>query len=275
MTQPDPDTATKPRPKVQHIVMMRFSYPAVGGFKLSQAAPDDIRATLYDPERLERRFALFETLTLPTLLQQKPHSATIALITGEDLPQPFRARLDSLLAPLAHARVFALPSIPQEVAHVLNLLKDPQADFIATTRLDDDDAIACDLLARIERLCAQVLETGIVSPPVALAFNNGLFLEKGADGVRIYGVSQKTPLGIGLTLLGPKNMRQTVFTRDHRAAGAFWNCITDGVTPSFIRSVHRDNDSGAWSDGPKIDYSDAQLRALLRTRFGLDLDCLR
>lgn len=257
------------------MVLMRFSYPAVGGFKLSKSSPEAVRATLYDPERLERRFALFEALTLPTLLNQLPHDTTIAIITGEDLPKPFRMRLEGLLAPLPQARVFALPSIRQEVAHVVGLLRDPTADYIATTRLDDDDAIACDLLARIEQLCAQVLACGVVVPPVVLAFNNGLFLERSADGVRVYGVSQKTPLGIGLTLLAPRGLRQTIFTRDHRAVGAYWNCITDAVTPSFIRSVHRDNDSGAWSDGPEIPYSDDQLRVLLRTRFGLELDTLR
>jgi hypothetical protein len=33
-----------------------------------------------------------------------------------------------------------------------------------------------------------------------------------------------------------------------------------------------DNDSGAYSDGQRIDYSRAELQRILRTRFAMDLD---
>lgn len=254
---------------------MRFSYPALGGFKLSKAGLDQARATLYEPARLERRFTLFEKLTLPSLLKQKPSNCEIAFIIGEDLPQPYRARLEALIASLPRARLFPLPPIENEVAHITAALRVDDTEYLATTRLDDDDALALDCLARIERICQQVLDTQLVPLPLCIAFNNGLFLRKSADGIRLYGAPQKTPIGIGLTLLAPRALRQTVYTRNHRSVGAYWNCITDATNLSFIRSVHDDNDSSAWSDGRMIEYSDSQLKKILARRFGLDLESLR
>ncbi|MGY6704604.1 glycosyltransferase [Roseinatronobacter sp.] len=259
----------------QHILIMRFSYPALGGFKLSKAGPDEVRATLYDPARLERRFALFEKLALPSLLNQRPNDCEIAIIIGEDFPQPFRARLERLTAPLPRTRLFPLPPMDRAVANVVNMIRDPACEYIATTRLDDDDAMALDCLGRIGRICRQVLRTKLIAPPLGIAFNKGLFLEKSTRGVRLYGAPQKTPLGIGLTLLAHRDMRQTVYTRNHRAVGAYWNCITDGMRHSFIRTVHVDNDSGAVSDGRTVEYDDSKLREILTQRFGLDLDDLR
>ena len=259
----------------QHILLMRFSYPALGGFRLSKGGVDRVRAALYNPERLERRFALFEKLTLPSLLNQNPHNCEIAIIIGNDLPRPYRARLETLVAPLARARLFPLPPIKNEAAHVVAALRTDKVEHLATTRLDDDDALALDCLAKIERICQTVMDTKLVPLPLCIAFNNGLFLKKSPNGLSLYGAPQKTPIGIGLTLLAPRTLGQTVYTRNHRSVGACWNCITDATSLSFIRSVHDDNDSGAWADGPVVEYTDTQLHDILARRFGINLERLR
>lgn len=258
----------------QHIFVMRFSYPALGGFKMSASGLERAIEQLYDPERLERRLHLFEKLTLPSLLSQSEKNFQLAIIIGKDMPPRHRNHLEFLLARMPNATLFPLEPIHREVAHVISLMRDRNASFLATTRLDDDDAISNDCVDSIQRTCRNIIQTKMLLPPVAIAFNNGLFLEKSEQGAKLYGVKQRTPLGIGLTLLTASTEKQTVYTRNHRQAAAYWNCISDAANPSFIRSVHKDNDSGARNDGIRIDYSEDQLRELLRERFTFSLDDL-
>jgi len=265
---------TSPILPFQHIFAMRFSYPALGGFTMSLDGLDNAKKQLYDTGRLDRRFHIFEKLTLPSLLAQSVQDYEIAIIIGEDMPSRYISHLEFLLKPLPNAKLFALPSIHREVAHVIDLMRDKTKRFIATTRLDDDDAISIDCVESIQNKCKIILRTNITSLPVAIAFNNGLFLEKSDDRATIYGVKQRSPLGIGLTLLTKTREKQTIYTRNHRQAAAYWNCISDAVNPTFIRSVHKDNDSNAHSDGVRIEYTDEQLREVLRSRFGFRLEDL-
>lgn len=258
----------------QHIIVMRFSYPALGGFTMSLGGLENAIKQLYDPDRLERRFHIFEKLTLPSLLAQRAQGYQLGVIVGEDMPDKYLRQMELLLKPLPQARLFPLPSIHREVAHVIDLMRDKSKGFMATTRLDDDDAISIDCVESIQIKCNLILQTQVVSLPAAIAFNNGLFLEKSTEGVSLYGVKQRTPLGIGLTLFAKSREKQTIYTRNHRQAAAYWNCISDASSPSFIRSVHRDNDSNAHSDGVRIEYTEAELREILANRFGFSLDDL-
>lgn len=258
----------------QHIFVMRFSYPALGGFKMSMSGLANSTKQLHNPDRLERRIRLFEKLTLPTLLSQSEKDFQLAIIISKDLPKKYRSHLDFLITKMPNTNLFPLPPIHREVAHVVAKIRDRNTKYLATTRLDDDDAISIDCVENIQRICRNIIRTKLLEPPVAIAFNNGLFLEKSEDSVKLYGVKQKTPLGIGLTLLAPAMEKQTVYTRNHRHAAAYWNCISDAVNPSFIRSVHRDNDSSAHIDGIRIEYNEDQLRNLLQERFCLSLDDL-
>ncbi len=265
---------TAPILPFQHIFVMRFSYPALGGFTMSLAGLENAVKKLYDPDRLDRRFNIFEKLTLPSLLAQSAQGFQIAVIVGEDMPDKYISHLKFLLKPLPNAQLFPLPSIHREVAHVVGLMRDESKRYIATTRLDDDDAISIDCVESIQNKCSIILKTKIVPVPAAIAFNNGLFLEKSNEGSTIYGVKERSPLGIGLTLLAKSREKQTIYTRNHRQAAAYWNCISDAINPTFIRSVHKDNDSNAHSDGVRIDYTEEQLREILQSRFGFRLEDL-
>jgi hypothetical protein len=259
----------------QHLVIMRFSYPALGGFKMARSGIEDSVKKLYEPNRIERRFHIFEKLTLPSLLGQSVQSHQTMIIVGNDMPKKYLDHLFFLLRPLPNARIISLPPMRGEVAHVLGLNRDSSKEFIATTRLDDDDAMSLDLVERIQKKCRIILRSRLVSLPVAIAFNNGFFLEKRNDGAFVYGVREWMPIGIGLTLLANSKDKQTVYTRDHRQATSYWNCVSDSSTPSFIRSVHQDNDSNAKSHGVSIEYSEAQMKRILKNRFGFSLDELQ
>ena len=258
-------------------LLIRFSYPAQSGFRAARAGIDEARALLYDPARLERRFRLFETLTLPSLLAQSHRDFTTILLVGKDMPRPARERLEALLAPLPGAQVIALPPLPMFGAtrRAFDRVLDPAATHLTSVRLDDDDAISTDLVARLQALAPRAAALFGAQEPVVLSHQRGCFLELAPGGNRLYGVVERTPLGIGLAMVAPVARRDTIYSRNHRLLGQFYNCVADAETPAFIRSVHRDNDADPHASGQVFDLPDSEAEALLRGRFAVSLDTLR
>jgi len=255
--------------RMQVVVVIRFSYVADAGFRLSREGLDAARATLYAPERLERRFRLFEALTVPSLLGQTDPDYTLAVLVGADFPSTSHARLAQLIAPLRDAHIIALPphNNYKSTKLAIETCRRPEATHILSLRLDDDDALGRDVVEAQKRIAPVVASAGPAGAPAVICFNNGLFLELSGHGNRIYGVIEKLPLGIGMGMLAPAEARPTIFSTDHRQVHMRWNTYTEALTPRFIRTVHRDNDSAALVSGKQIDYDTGQIDAVLRRHF--------
>ncbi|MDD7972143.1 glycosyltransferase [Roseinatronobacter alkalisoli] len=258
-----------PDVKPQIIVVIRFSYVALSGFRLSRNGEQDVRALLYASDRLERRFRMFEALTLPSLLAQTDPDFTTAVLVGADFPHPWKKRLEALLRPLADARIISLPPLSNFKAtkKALDRCTSSKASHVVSMRLDDDDAISNDCIAETRRTIPPLLQISGAENPAIIAFNCGLFLEQRAAGNTLYGVNEKTPLGIGMSMVAPRGARPTIFSTDHRMVHTRWNCFTDGMTPRFIRTVHADNDSSGFMSGTRVEHSDDELDAILAQRF--------
>ncbi len=265
-----------PAMRVQAMVVVRFSYPAEAGFQLSRDGVAQARAALYDPARLARRFALFEALALPSLAAQSDPEFTLVALVGEDLPPAARARLEGCLAPFADAQLVALPPHNNYKGTKLAIEAARRADVthLLTIRLDDDDALGRDAIAAHKALAPRLAALGPVDAPAVACFNNGLFLELGPAGNRVFGVIEKLPISVGTGMIAPAGARPTVFSTDHRRLHTRWNCYTEALTPRFIRTVHRDNDSAAAVSGTRIDYTDAELDAVLARHFPFTRDQL-
>ena len=255
--------------RAQVIVVIRFSYVADAGFKISAQGLGAIRKTLYAPDRLARRFRLFEALTLPSLLAQTDDNFTLAVLIGDDFPADARARLARLIAPLRDARIIALPPHNNYKATKLAIeaCQRPEATHVISVRLDDDDALGRDCIAAQKHIAPKVAALDPNDAPAVICFNNGFFLELSEQGNRLFGVIEKLPLGIGMGMIAPVGARPTIFSTDHRRVHTRWNCYTDALTPRFIRTVHRDNDSDALSSGEKPKYSDSDLDHVLAANF--------
>jgi hypothetical protein len=258
-----------PAMRTQIIVVIRFSYVADAGFKISAQGVGAIRKTLYSPDRLARRFRLFEALTVPSLLAQTDAEFTLAVLIGDDFPPQARARLAQLIAPLRDAHLVALPPHNNYKATKLAIeaCQRPEATHIVSVRLDDDDALGRDCIAAQKHIAPNVAALGADDAPAVICFNNGLFLELSEQGNRLYGVIEKLPLGIGMGMIAPVGARPTIFSTDHRRVHTRWNCYTEALTPRFIRTVHRDNDSDALSSGEKPKYTHTDLDRILAANF--------
>lgn len=250
--------------RIQIAGMVRFSYPALSGFRREADS-----AGLMDPARLERRFHLFERLTLPSLLAQEDTDFALLVLIGEALPTPFRDRLADLLAPLTRTRIVALPPMhhyPATQAAFAQLPTDG-ATHLTSFRLDDDDALDKGHIARLRRQVEGL--SAFVTPdrPFAVGANHGFFLHLSPDGNRLLDVTEKMPIGIGLSLTAPVDSGLNIFRRNHRLLPQFFTTFTDADTPAFIRSIHADNDSDAHASGQVGQMTEAQVAAAVEAHF--------
>ncbi|MDG1430369.1 MAG: glycosyltransferase [Paracoccaceae bacterium] len=257
--------------------VIRFSYPSEGGFAKDFANATEHEAFLFDHDRLERRFHLFESLTLPSLRGQTDGDYHLAVLTGEGLPAWALKRLQAGLADVPQARIVQLPRMNHYPAtrEALEQMPDDGATHVAGFRLDDDDAMHFETVERIREIANGMAQITDTEKPFAIGFNRGFFLDRSDRDNAITEVRERSPIGIGLTLVVPIKQRSNVFRRNHRFLHQFYDCYTDVSRPMFIRSVHEDNDSGAVSTGAGKGMTRAEIDTALQSGFGTDLATLK
>ncbi|MFB2533479.1 glycosyltransferase [Paracoccus sp. p3-h83] len=256
---------------IQIIGMVRFSYPALSGFVRTGADAKANAAFLYDPARLEARFQMFERLTLPSIRAQTDGDFTLGILIGDNLPGWARDRLCTAIAGMRNVRLLARPPGPQYpvLQDAMAALRLPDATHIAGFRLDDDDALSMTFVERLRPLASIMAGQG--AAPKVIAFNRGFFLELG-DMPDIYDVCERSPLGIGLTLVAPVANHDVIFRRNHRYLPQFYTTFSDAEHPSFIRTVHRHNDSSAISTGLRGTWQPEQITRQVARHFPFTVD---
>jgi hypothetical protein len=261
----------------QIIGLMRFSYPSKGGFVKSGDDPEAQAKRLYDPARLERRFDLFEKLTLPSLLAQSDQDFRMVFLIGRDLPDVWRDRLSDAVAPLAGARLVSLVSLPHYLAvrRAYAMAEKDTATHITGFRLDDDDALDIHHVARMRATVEALLPVAGPELPLVTGCHRGYFLERKPGGNEVFEVVEKAPIGLGLAMTTPKGVSENIFRRNHRFANQWYNTYTDANQPAFIRTVHSDNDSDPHASG-RIEKSDwSKVGPVIETHFPFKAAMLR
>lgn len=122
-------------------------FPLLAGQTFAQR-----QANIFARERLQRRLAIFEKLCLPSLTGQSDQNFNVILATSRDLPEWAFERLSDMVAQLPNIYVRAY----RAQANIRRVYKrsafemlDPTAKVVATFRIDDDDALAIDYIARL------------------------------------------------------------------------------------------------------------------------------
>lgn len=258
--------------------LIRFSYPSDGGFAAKFTSEAEQAEFLYDQTRLERRFRLFEALTLPSLRAQSDAKFKVAILTGQNLPEWAIYRLEDAIADLPQAQIVQLkrqPHYPATRAAFDQIFLRDETTHIAGFRLDDDDAIHKDTVARIRKAALKMAGLTNVNKPFAISFNRGYFVQEMPSGLIVEEVSERTPLGIGLTLAAPRDHPVNVFRRNHRIIPQFFDTFSDASHAMFVRSIHGDNDSGAVQTGKAKAVPPNEAEIILTRDFGIDVEALR
>lgn len=221
----------------QHFIIIRFSL----AFK--QGNLQKMSYTLND-NRLEKRFKLFENICLPSLISQnKKENVSVLINITDNMPEKWKNKLHELIDEHKFIKI-------QEFDHTINVnlrtclhnkyLKKyikPETKIIATSRLDDDDALTPNFTDVISKHCNSNYINNIIS------FPNGYFLN---PINKKYSPMNRKLLAIGLTLIQYVNQYQRfpygIYSQQHSHWGGLTRCIHLDMV-SYIRTVHDTNNS--------------------------------
>lgn len=125
-----------------HVVLTQFNIPTKGREGIIRASAD----------WLANRFDLFDAFCFPSMLGQTSAAFRWYIYFDRDTPPAFAerarayaARMPQLILRFGTLEDFSLESIQDDVWHATNNDK----NWVITTRLDNDDALARDYIARI------------------------------------------------------------------------------------------------------------------------------
>ncbi len=261
----------------QIVGLIRFSYPALSGFKRGAPDAEQAEAMLYDPDRLERRFYLFQALCLPSLLAQTDGDFTCLFLIGENMPVAARDHLARLIAPLGDARIFAERARHHYPAQKSAFATVPQDGFSHRTsfRLDDDDAVDLNYIARLKTVARDLQPFCSDETPVAIAFNKGYYVRVSPGENEVFDAVERAPLSVGSALMVPANHPDNIYARNHRFLPQFFNTFSDAVTPAYIRAIHIDNDSNPTIMGRSKEQDADQIARTLQDHFAIGLSELQ
>jgi hypothetical protein len=156
--------------------------------RFNMATPGREAAIRTRPEWLADRFALFERYCLPSVGAQAGMRAgqdfAWVIYFDKDTPQPFKDRIAALSREVAfhayYTGLFAASGWPASLDEVLGGLP----PWLLTSRLDNDDALATDYMARTYAAAAAELAAGRAGPRTGIVITAG-FIRAGARAYAI------------------------------------------------------------------------------------------
>ena len=204
-----------------HVVMTRFNL----------ATPGRELAIRNQPGWLEGRFRLFEDYCLPSMAAQTSAEFHWVIYFDENTPAEFRDRIAKLqkIAPFeAHfTGLFPAEGWRRSIREVI----DPQTPLLLTTRLDNDDALSRDFVARLH---TAVRNHGLANG--SYNFRNGLIRRGGA----LYALSH--PRNAFFSWLEPiSDEMRTAPSIQHMTLPEIGPVHQIGGSPGWLQVVHETN----------------------------------
>lgn len=230
---------------------------------------DEIASHILDEHRLAKRFQLFESICLPSMDAQSDSNFSLLVVAPQLLPDRWKFRLTVLASTRPYLKIFYADEKNFRMAkcstYVLDLISE---DTFYTFRLDDDDALSCDFIERINRMLSPALAGHAVShcKGYYLDIDNGLYK------IRPRVVPN---LAVGFGYISHKNSPRTLFdVSEHHLNFHNWcPVITDARRDTFLAVTHGANDTGEKRriDEPPL-TAEAASAALREKGFGVELE---
>ncbi len=264
--------------KMQVIGLCRFSYPALGGFQVEHESPAARAAFLYDPVRMEERFATFETLTLPPLRAQTDSDFTLLIVVGTAMPEALLARLLDLVEDMPQAVVVArTPGRHRQVMReVINAARTETGLPSLQFRMDDDDAVACNFVERLREAAADLAPLITKHRYVGIDFNQGFIARITPEGIRAKPTTE-TLWTSALGMAVAPGASRGIMNFSHAKLSRVMPVVALPGEDMFIRGHNEFNDSRQ-KDGIRpvgLPPLDAAGEAQFRDLFNIDADHVR
>lgn len=265
---------------MQVLGLCRFSFPGKGGFKITYDTVEDRRNYLYSSARLEERFRLFETITLPCFKEQTDEDFTLLVVIGTCLPRWAQDRLHDLTSGLKQVQIIARPAdtsrnsrfVMQDILNEARLNPDlPCLQF----RHDDDDAVSVDFVERMHLATREVKQLCDDHCAFGIDFNQGYLARVNGDGIRAGRVFVPL-LGVGLGMFIKGGSQMTIFDHNHGRLSRFMPVISYPDAPMWVRSLNPFNDSPHARNNPiELPLLNAQEQAEFTARYAIGPDLVR
>ncbi len=263
---------------MQVIGLCRFSYPALGGFQVEHSSLEERIAYLYDPKRLEERFRTFEAFTLPALKAQTDPDFTFLIVIGESLPNAYRRRLEALVADMPQAVIQAHPPEQhrQMMQYAINSVRHFDQEPCLQFRMDDDDAVAVDYVAKLRAAAQDVRKLSRQYRHFAIDFNQGFIARPGPDGIAATPTNAPYTTA-ALALVIKPNVNLTIMNFAHAKVGQKMPTVTFSGEDMLVRGHNDFNDSRQKSGVKpvKLTLLDAEGEAHFRNRYNIDANRVR
>lgn len=171
---------------MQVIGLCRFSYPALGGFQVDHETPQERMKFLYEPQRMEDRFRLFEAFTLPPLRAQTDENFTFLVVIGDQMPAVYRDRLYAVLDDIPQAIVQQHAPGPhrQVISQAINSVRNQQTCPSLQFRMDDDDAVSVRYVASLREAAQDLRPLIRKNRHIGIDFNQGWIAAGTSDGIQ-------------------------------------------------------------------------------------------
>lgn len=258
----------------QIIGVCRFSYLGEGGFQTQNQDFEKAARILYDVPRMLQRFAYFENICLPSLAAQTDQDFYLVALIGDTMPFRWRKRLKGLMEQYPFLEVCTL-----EAAGPLNSTRrafrrawNGTATYITGFRIDDDDAVAIDYIARTRAIADQLLTLGWADAetPAAICFHRGIYWDMARpEEEQFWDFSEKEPLGLASAMITTPEGMTNIYRWNHRKLASQVRCWIDPTDYMFIRTLHGHNDSDRSIPPDARALPAWQAKKLFRERFGL------
>lgn len=259
------------------IGLLRFSVLTPTYYSERFPSIEDTAAHLFAPERMALRFHLFETLCLPSLLAQSDAGFECVVLTAESMPTEHLDRLRGLIDPLDNIHL-----CPVGTDKHYQLIKagydsvDPGgATHRILFRLDDDDAVDRNFIARTRHRATAMLEMTGGSDPFVIAYNRGFYVRIQAGENEVFDACERAPLSTGTTLVAPVGYERNPYRYNHRALPQYYTTLQDVSEPAYIRTIHGDNKSTPTQSGVTHQMRRRPMKQALRQHFHVDLATLK
>jgi hypothetical protein len=136
---------------LQHFVLTRFSVRMTAEGGRRPGGDWRLPTDLFDPDRLDARFRLFEISCLPSLLHQSHQDFDWVILIDPALPLPYRQRLERLVSsrPRVYLHEYSSGMNLGELSWLAPYISGDPAGIL-TTHLDDDDAMSESFIERLQ-----------------------------------------------------------------------------------------------------------------------------
>lgn len=219
----------------------RFSYLGRTDTGKAIVSLDDARKKLWNPARMAARFNLFENIMLPSIINQTDKAFDFVITTSNEMPDVFHDRLNKAVSGQKNIRILRTSetNIRRALRPIMLEANNDRADNAVHFRIDDDDAVSADYIAKLRHASAGLKpKTMVTFPRGVLGFMNG---ENAC-----HRAFEKHSIAIGLALIKGPNDLVTPFEIQHRAYGKKNPVYSDPTFPAYHYTRHTTNNTNGY-----------------------------